>query len=648
MDEAKDVVDDDPPLLHRADDGGEVVVGDHHVGSFLRDFGALDAHGDADVGFLQGRGVVHPIAGHRDHLSVQLQRLDDLQFVLRRDTGEHGRVGNNRLPPCCIQAAQLAGMHGPQGTTLGIAVDSQLARDLGGRRRLVAGDHDGADARLAAGVHGGPRLVAERIDHADLADEDQFPAQVVTAIALRQLPVRQPKHAQGGAGQLAVGLFPVLPVGRRQRRNARGAELRNACCEQRSGRALHIRDCLALWRAVHRDHALGLAAERDLGNAWVLALHRRAVQPAFFRSDNQRRFGRVAQDGGIAVLAVDLRVVAQQADPQREVQWLIGARLEVLFRDAELPGRRIAGAGDLEPAFTDLERADGHLIAGQRPRLVGADYRRRAERFDGGQAANKRVHARHALHPQRQRHGSHGRQALGHRRDRQRDAHLEHVQEAVAPQPAGHHDHRAEHQDNQQQGAAELGKLGFQRGSARAHPLDERADLAHLGQHARGSDDEFAAAIGDGGPQVHHVDPVADRRVAIGKGICGLGDGEGLAGQRGLLQLQPHVLHDAAVGRYPRTGAEDGHVTGHQFRCGDLPFLSLAKDVGHWHGLLAQRVQRRLRLPLGDETDHRVQDNDGQNGNCLDVFPEREGNPAGRQQQHHDEAAELVDEDRQG
>ena len=69
MDEAEDVGVDDPPLLDGADDGGEVVVGDDHVGRLLGDLGPLDAHGDADVGLLQGRGVVHPVAGHGHHLA---------------------------------------------------------------------------------------------------------------------------------------------------------------------------------------------------------------------------------------------------------------------------------------------------------------------------------------------------------------------------------------------------------------------------------------------------------------------------------------------------------------------------------------------------------------------------------------------------
>jgi hypothetical protein len=66
--------------------------------------------------------------------------------------------------------------------------------------------------------------------------------------------------------------------------------------------------------------------------------------------------------------------------------------------------------------------------------------------------------------------------------------------------------------------------------------------------------------------------------------------------------------------------------------------------VGHGHRLSPERDQRGLRLPLGDEPDHRVQDDNGQDGDRLDGFPEREGHPAGHQQQRDDEASELANE----
>ncbi len=62
--EAADVGVDAPPLLHRGDDGREVVVLEDHVRGFLGHVRAGDAHGHADVSLAQGRRVVDAVAGH--------------------------------------------------------------------------------------------------------------------------------------------------------------------------------------------------------------------------------------------------------------------------------------------------------------------------------------------------------------------------------------------------------------------------------------------------------------------------------------------------------------------------------------------------------------------------------------------------------
>ena len=60
-----EIVVDRPPLAHGGGDGGEVVVSQHQFGRLLGGLGALQPHGDARIGPLQRRGVVHPVAGHR-------------------------------------------------------------------------------------------------------------------------------------------------------------------------------------------------------------------------------------------------------------------------------------------------------------------------------------------------------------------------------------------------------------------------------------------------------------------------------------------------------------------------------------------------------------------------------------------------------
>ena len=87
-DELLDVLVDVAPFLDGSDDGCEIVVHEHDIGHLARDVAAALAHGDADVGALQRRRVVHPVAGDRDDLAQVLQRLDQAQLVLGRYAGE--------------------------------------------------------------------------------------------------------------------------------------------------------------------------------------------------------------------------------------------------------------------------------------------------------------------------------------------------------------------------------------------------------------------------------------------------------------------------------------------------------------------------------------------------------------------------------
>ncbi len=105
MKEPENVSVDDPPLLDGTDDAGEVVVGDHHVGVLLGDLGPLDAHGDTDVRFFQGRGVVHSVARHGDNVPLLLQCLDDLQLVLGETRANTAASATTRFQPSTSRPA---------------------------------------------------------------------------------------------------------------------------------------------------------------------------------------------------------------------------------------------------------------------------------------------------------------------------------------------------------------------------------------------------------------------------------------------------------------------------------------------------------------------------------------------------------------
>lgn len=77
-----DVVVNATAFFDGGDDRGEVVIRDDHVRCLLGDFRAGLAHGNSDVRTLDGRSVIDPIAGHRDHRVTRFPRADDPQLVL--------------------------------------------------------------------------------------------------------------------------------------------------------------------------------------------------------------------------------------------------------------------------------------------------------------------------------------------------------------------------------------------------------------------------------------------------------------------------------------------------------------------------------------------------------------------------------------
>ncbi len=214
----------------------------------------------------------------------------------------------------------------------------------------------------------------------------------------------------------------------------------------------------------------------------------------------------------------------------------------------ELACGSVAAARDLDPPSVEDDRLHRHLVPGQGPGLVGADDGNRAEGLDGGEAADQRPHPGHPLHADGEGHRRDGREPLGHRRDRQRDADFEHVEKVVAAEPAGQHDDGTEREHDPDEGPPEPVELLLERRLAGAGLFDHDADLADLRPHAGGGDEEPATPVGHGRAHEGHADPISEHGLGVGDRIRPLADSLGLAGQGRLLNLQPRGLDDAAVG----------------------------------------------------------------------------------------------------
>ena len=103
--------------LDDLDQLGRIGIEVDHVAGLARRLRA-GVHGDADVGLRQRRRVVGAVAAHGDELALGLLVADEPQLLLGRGLGEE-------------------------------IVDAGFRRDRRGGHRIVAGDHDGADAHAA-------------------------------------------------------------------------------------------------------------------------------------------------------------------------------------------------------------------------------------------------------------------------------------------------------------------------------------------------------------------------------------------------------------------------------------------------------------------------------------------------------------------
>ncbi len=146
--------------------------------------------------------------------------------------------------------------------------------------------------------------------------------------------------------------------------------------------------------------------------------------------------------------------------------------------------------------------------------------------------------------------------------------------------------------------------------------------MTQFGVHAGFGYDELAPAIGHDGAHVEHVGAVADRR------ILALGNGQrllnwlGLAGESGLLDLQAHVLQQAAVGGHEVAGLQDDDVAGHKIDRGDFLDLAVAADADGGNGQLLERGHGLLCPVFLAEAQGGVQEDDGHDHNCVGELAE--------------------------
>ena len=204
--ELTDVVENATAFAYRLNDGAEVVVGEDHLGALLGNFGTGDAHRDADVRGFDGGSIVYAVAGHSHDIALPLQRFDDFQLVFRRNARVHGYFAGGVVErPLIRQFVELdTGEHfaaqvvGAGRTAVPVCFDdAQIAGDACRGKRMVTGNHDGADAGAMRFGDGIAHLRTRRIDDAHHADPDQVAFQHIALVGdVGHMPGRVDAHAR--------------------------------------------------------------------------------------------------------------------------------------------------------------------------------------------------------------------------------------------------------------------------------------------------------------------------------------------------------------------------------------------------------------------------------------------------------------------
>ena len=569
-----------------------VAKGKDHVRHVLGDVGTGDAHAHADVGALDGRGVVHAVAGHGDDLVAALPGVDDAGLVLGLDAGVDAVLGDLLLEVLVGDLVELGAGDGLGG----VLADAEVLGDGHGGVDVVAGDHDRADAGLLGLGDGRGDLRTLGVDHAGEAHEDEVVLERLGAAVGGQRLVHAHgggEHAQRLVGHVLVGGHDLLAAGVGQGLDgAVGVHDLSAAAENHVGAALGVLLEGALGGLHHDGHHLAAGVERRLAHALV------AIGVAVLV---EAELGGVVDQGALGGLAHGLA--------------LLGIPLGV---GAESHGAHVQVVGTL-----DLVLGDGHLVLRESARLVRADDLGAAERLDGGHLADDGLALGHLGDAHGEHDRDHGHEALGNGGDGQGHGDHEGVEDhlgvgaelaAVADEVDGKDDH-ADREHQLGEDAGELVELDLERRELLLGRGEGVGDLAHLGLHAGGGDDGAAAAVDHGGAHVAHVLAVAQGHV-VGAGVERdrldvLLHGHGLAGEGGLLDLHRGALQDAAVRRHGVAGLEKDDVAGHEVGGGQVGELAVADDLGLRRAHLLQGLERLLRLCLLHDAEHGVDDDDG-------------------------------------
>ncbi len=226
-------MEDDAPFAHRGHDSGKIVIGEYHL----------------------------------CRMTLDLQCVHDLQLVLWRDARVDGDLANGQCDRRVIETIEFRTAQHPCATL----DDAEVCRNARRSARMIAGDHDHADAGTMCLPDRHCRLLARRVDDADGADEDQMALEILACGILVSLQgtVGHGKRAQCIVGECVDIRENALAQVLVERYDIHADTHVRAAAEQHVWRALgnHHEPIILFVVDLDGRHHLAFGGERNLADA---------------------------------------------------------------------------------------------------------------------------------------------------------------------------------------------------------------------------------------------------------------------------------------------------------------------------------------------------------------------------------------------
>ncbi len=175
--------------------------------------------------------------------------------------------------------------------------------------------------------------------------------------------------------------------------------------------------------------------------------------------------------------------------------------------------------------------------------------------------------------------------------------------------------------------------------------LDQVGDAAEFGLHPRGDHEREAASLRNDGAHVAHVATVAERQVIARESGGLLLHGFGFARQRGFLNAEIDRFEQAHVRGQDVARLELEDVAWDEISRGEGNQLPVADDAHFGHGKFLQRGDGLFGAIFLHESEDRIQQDDGSDGDGVLRVAEQASHDRGRDEDENHRGGDLLPED---